>query len=331
MKKTKNEPVKEAVLEENKNAGKNTSVRSKEKGDSETLFKKVLYGYDPDEVASYINELNQTYESAARMHEAKLSSIKEELVLSNRERDSYGEKYKACQAKLDAIEQPDMKTDSGEEYEIIIAQLKARCEQLEEENIRLQSVETAPADNGYADRVFFLENENSKLRNNAENLRCENLQLLNKLQKNENIGEEYKALFVQLESVKAQLAVKEKELAEKQTSLEEKTAEINDVLAENEKIKKRAAELEIKNGVLNQRVSENEDEIIRLKDENKVQAFDHAEKINSLETEYAKDKLAMQKELKLYGYYIDRAELTVGELVKQMAQIKQSLDSAQEK
>lgn len=330
MKKNKNESVKDTVLEENRNTAKNPPARGKEKGDSETLFKKVLYGYDPDEVASYINELNQTYESAARMHEAKLSSIKEELLLSNRERDSYSEKYKECQARLNATEQPDAKTDT-EKYESIIAGLKARCEQLESENALLQSVESNASDSGYADRIYFLEAENSKLKAAEEAFARENAELLDRLKKSENASSEYKAVFAQLETAKAQLAAKEKELAEKNASLEEKTAEINTLLAETEKTKKQAAELEIKNGVLTQRVSENEDEILRLKDENKIQAFEHAEKINSLETEHAKDKLAMQKELKLYGYYVDRAELTLGELTKQMEQIKQSLDSAQEK
>lgn len=330
MKKTKNESVKDTVLEENKNTAKNQPVRGKEKGDSEMLFKKVLYGYDPDEVASYINELNRTYESAARMHEAKLSSIKEELVLSNRERDSYSEKYKECQIKLNSIEKPDTKTGS-EEYESIIAQLKARCEQLENENIRLQSAESSSSDSGYADRALLLEAEISKLEESNASLQRENTELLNKLQKSENISEEYKAVFAQLEAAKVHLDVKEKELAEKNVILEEKAAEINELLAQTENFKKQSAELEIKNSVLNQRVSENEDELIRLKDENKIQAFEHAEKINSLETEHAKDKLAMQKELKLYSYYVDRAELTLGELTKQMEQIKQSLNSVQEK
>ena len=113
--------------------------------------------------------------------------------------------------------------------------------------------------------------------------------------------------------------------------LEEQAAEIRTLHAETEKIKKQSAELEIKNSVLSQHISESEDEILRLKDENKTKAFEHAEKLNSLETEYAKEKLTMQKELKLYGYYVDRAELTLSELTKQINQLKQSIDSAQEK
>lgn len=330
MKKNKNENVKDIVVEETESTAKNQPARGKEKEKNETLFKKVLYGYDPNEVASYINELNNTYESAARMHESKLSSIKEELVLSNRERDFYSEKYKDCQAKLDSSENADTKTDS-EKYENIIAELKARCEILEKENGILKSAENSTSDSGYTDRISSLEAEISDLKAAVEASEHEKAEILKKLQKRKNIVEEYKSVFAQLETAEAQLAESRKDLAEKNALLEEKASETNTLLAETEKIKKQAAELEIKNSVLIQRVNENEDEILRLKDENKIKAFEHAEKINSLEAEHAKDKLAMQKELKLYGYYVDRAELTLDELTKQIEQIKQSLGSAQGK
>ena len=89
MKKNKNETAKGTAIEETKGTVKNPPARGKESGENETLFKKVLYGYDPDEVTYYINELNHTYQTESRMHESKLSSLKEELVLSNRERILY--------------------------------------------------------------------------------------------------------------------------------------------------------------------------------------------------------------------------------------------------
>ncbi len=330
MKKNKNEAVKGTVLEETKNAEINPPARGKESKDIETLFKKVLYGYDPDEVAYYINELTHTYKSESRMHESKLSSIKEELILSNRERNLYSEKYRECQAKLDSLEIPGTSADS-EEYEKIIAELKARCEMLENENDSLKLYQNNATEKDYTEKISSLETENSDLKANVEALKRENAELLNKVQKSENIIEEYKTVFAQLEAAKALLTAKEKSLAEKNAELEGKAAEINTLLAETEKVKKQSAELEIKNSVLSQRVNESEEEILRLKDENKIKAFEHAEKINSLETEHAKDKLAIQKELKLYGYYVDRAELTLSELTKQIEQLKQSIDSAQEK
>ena len=48
---------------------------------------------------------------------------------------------------------------------------------------------------------------------------------------------------------------------------------------------------------MKRRIEENKEEISRLKDVNKKQAYEYADKINSLESEQAKSKLEMQKEL----------------------------------
>ena len=100
MKKAKNDTAKTNVkpAETAKKA-----APQKEKALGELPFKKALYGYDPEDVAAYIDEMSTTYESSMRIHEGKLSSLKEELLLSNRERDAYSEKYRACKAELDEL------------------------------------------------------------------------------------------------------------------------------------------------------------------------------------------------------------------------------------
>ena len=54
-----------------------------------------------------------------------------------------------------------------------------------------------------------------------------------------------------------------------------------------------------------------------------------AEKIKALESECATVRLNFRKEMKLYSYYIDRAELTVAELTKQMEEIRQSIEKSE--
>ena len=100
MKKAKNDTAKV-----NTKPAENTKkgAPQKEKSQGELPFKKALYGYDPEEVAAYIEEMSATYDSSMRIHEGKLSSLKEELLLSNRERDSYSEKYRDCKARLDNL------------------------------------------------------------------------------------------------------------------------------------------------------------------------------------------------------------------------------------
>ena len=72
------------------------TVSNEEKG---LPFKKVLYGYNPEEVQSFINELTKSCEASLKLHESKLSAMKEELAFSNRERDIYIKNAKSINLK----------------------------------------------------------------------------------------------------------------------------------------------------------------------------------------------------------------------------------------
>lgn len=345
MKKAKNEAAeKNMKLAENKQKNKTAEnipsekPKSKDKNEKDLLFKKVLYGYDPEEVAAYIDELTQTLESSTRLHESKLSSIKEELVLSNRERDSYGEKYRDCKAKLEAAlnkEKPaavlpaaEEKADRIPELEAVVEALKNKLEKAEAENVRLREMteqNEQSAFDEYLSKIASLENENRQISLQSDALRRENGELLAASQKYDGLFSEYNGILAQLEKKKAELASKEEEAVLLGEELEKKLRETAELSAEKENIKKKAAELEVKNDVLRQKLEENENEIIRLKDSNKAQAFEYADKVNALESEQARNRLALQKELQLHDYYISQAELTVAQLTKQMEQIKQSL------
>lgn len=347
MKKTKNEAalgndIKNAENKQKNKTAENKKAPSEKKRDSEYRelpFKKVLYGYDPEEVASYIDELNENHEASSRIHESKLSSLKEELVLSNRERDSYGEKYRECKAELNAAAkkaaepQREEKEDKSAEYEAVIAQLKEKIEQIQFENVQLKeqiSEQSKEKDYGeYLGRIAALENENRQIGIRANALEREKTELVASVQKYDSLFGDYNAVLAKLEQSKAEIASKDSENQLIREELERKIKELNAVSCENEENKKKAAELEVKNGVLSQRIEENEESMLRLRDANKTQAFEYADKINSLENELARRKLEMQKELKLQDYYINQAELTLAELTKQMEQIRQSMSDVQ--
>lgn len=350
MKKAKNEPAentkKLAESKQNNKTAENTpseKSKSKDKSERDFPFKKVLYGYDPEEVTAYIDELTQTLESSTRLHESKLSSIKEELVLSNRERDSYGEKYRDCKAKLEAalnkektaapVTVIEAKGDRTPELEAVIETLKNKLEKAEAENEKLREMTEQNARSAldeYLSKIASLEKENRQISLQSDALRRENGELLAASQKYDGLFSEYNGILAQLEKKKAELASKEDEAKLLSEELEKKLKEAAELSAEKEKIKKKAAELEVKNDVLRQKLEENEGEIIRLKDSNKAQAFEYADKVNALESEQAKNKLALQKELQLHDYYISQAELTISQLTKHMEQIKQSLSEVKE-
>ncbi len=312
-------------------------MRGTEKGERELSFKKSLYGYDLQEVAAYIDEMSAAYESATRICESKLSSLKEELLLSNRERDSFCDKYRECVAELEKLRlsnkeaQPQIQ-DRTEEYEAELAALTKKLELAENENANLR--QAAQANNEtkaleYTDRIAGLENEKTQLVLGLQNLRRENGELLAVSQKYDELFNGYNDIYSQLELVKAQLAAKEEENRGLNEALESKAAEMNTLYNENENIKKQNAELEVKNGVLEKRMAESEEEINRLKLAGKEQSLEYAEKTSELKNEHAKNRLEMLKELKLHGCYVEQAQLTLDELTKQMLQIRQSLEAIQ--
>lgn len=329
MKNNKNDSVTAKTITESKESLNGSGIPS-DKTEKELTFKKALYGFNPDEVHSFINELTQSYEASLKLHESKLSAMKEELVFSNRERDRYIKKCKELQAEAEKKALP--VEDKTDEYKAIISQLKEAVIKLKSENENLKKQQNTPrADNTEKndEKISVLEARNKETE--AALLSAENRikELSQQIEKQESACAEYKSVVEELEKTKVNLSACTQNLKIKSDEAEEKDARINALISEKNETEKKNSELEIKNNVLSQRITECEEENTKLRETNKTIIFENAEKINTLENELAKSKLAVQKELKLYGYYMDRAELTVAELAKQIEQIKQSIGNSE--
>lgn len=299
-------------------------IRNKNTDNGGLAFKKVLYGYDPEEVASYINELSETAEASAKNYELKLSAIKEELVLSNRERDSYAEKYR----KSKMIQKPaeTKKTEDKTDFEKIIAEYKSKLEQAVSENALLSEKLAEKGQDDEKEKIITaLESENSDLRKTADTLKNEKSSLSAKAEKYDGLFEQYSTLLSQLELLKAENESKSARLEEKETELAKKLDELKAVQGEYEESKKKSAEYEAEKTVLECRISEFEKENAKLKETGEAQAKEYAEKITLLENECATGRLEMQKEQKLRAYHISQAENAVAEISRQLEQIKNSL------
>ncbi len=334
MKRNKNDAVTtKEKTSENKDSlnGSNISfekTNTDSNDERELPFKKVLYGFNPDEVHSFIGELTKSYEASLKLHESKLSTMKEELAFSNRERDRYAKKCKDYQSQADEKVLP--VEDKSDEYNAIIAQLKETVKTLEAENENLKNIKTnSDSAEEYTEKISELENRNRETEITLASAQKKNEELSQQIQKHASISDEYKSATQELEKTKSRLLLCEKELKSKCDEAEEKDAKIIAFITEKNDAEKKITELEVKNNVLSQRIAESEEEILKLRETNKRIIFDNAEKINALENEHAKSKLAVQKELKLYGYYVDRAELAVAELTKQIEQIKQSIGNSE--
>ncbi len=315
MKKTKAQSSAAKTDEKNTN-GKNvmngaetapSDIRVKDSGEREFDFKKVLYGYDPDEVKAYIDEMNKTHGAAVRNYESRLSSVKEELLLSNRERDSLNAKYRKYQNVTagDAVAYAAENTqDESRELREALFALQEKLEQTQAEK-------------------DLLEKRNRELKAANEEAQAE-------AKKYDSLAREFKELASCNELLTAEISEKEKISQALLSELEDKKEKINVLSDEAETAKRTVADFEIKNGVLARRLEEKEEENAALKEQNKAQAYDYAEKLTSLESEQAQSRLAAQKDMQLREYFINRAELTLAELTKQMEQIKQSFGDSQQ-
>lgn len=308
-------------------ADENIKNEAAEKAAEGTLsFKKVLYGFDPEEVIAFVNELIESNENAARLHESKLSSLKEELVLSNRERDSYSRELKTLRStQPQPVVEKIIVTDNNSAD---LAPLKEEIERLRAENFRLQEAATHISD-GNDEKIASLEAENRELTVLADSLKRENAQLSAEAQRYNSLFEEYSGILKKSESIGAELESKSAEAEMLKGELAGKAEEIRLALDQNREIAQKAAELEVKNGILLQKTEENEAVIEHLREEGKAQAHENAEKISLLEAELSKSRLAVQKDIQLHEYYVSSAELAVAELSKQLEKIKQSFINLQ--
>ncbi len=336
MKKNKNDAVKNNSTKQEKSAPvsgadfPSETVNIDTSDEKELPFRKVLYGYNPDEVQAFIAELTQSYEASFKLHESKLSALKEELAFSNRERDRYIEKCKEQKSKNG--KSTSSAEDKISEYETTIDLLNKKLRMLEAENERLTAEQTplpTVSDESYSEKLRLLEDENKELRKALASAEKEKAELSRQLKNYEALSDGHKSVLQQLEETKSRLSSCEKELKEKCDEIEEINKKITYLTAEKKDSEKKISELEIQNSVFSKRIAECEEENSKLREANKAIIFENAEKINELESEHAKSKLAVQKELKLYGYYIERAELTVTELTKQIGQIKLSISNSE--
>lgn len=336
MKKNKNDAVKNFSTKQKNSAPVSGSDFPSETAtadmpdERELPFKKVLYGYNPDEVQAFISELSQSYESSFKLHESKLSALKEELAFSNRERDRYIAKCKEQKSKNG--KNTSSSEDKIREHEATIETLNKKLRILETENERLTAEQTplsAVSDESHSEKLRLLEDENKELKKALVSAEKEKAELSQQLKNQEALSDGHRSVLQQLEKTKALLSEREKELKEKCDEIEKMSKKITNLISEKKDSEKKISELEIHNSVFSKRIAECEEENSKLRETNKAIIFENAEKINELESELANSKLAVQKELKLYSYYIERAELTVAELTKQIGQISFSINNSE--
>ena len=145
----------------------------------------------------------------------------------------------------------------------------------------------------------------------------------------EETEREYRAALLRAEEAERRADSLEKELQARLAELEEKEKTTAELIAQRDGLTKKLSEAEVAGDISARRAEEYEAEISQLKENNRAMMLENADKFSALESEFAQYRLETKKKLKLYGYYVDRAEITVEELSKQLGQIRESVEEGE--
>lgn len=334
MKKKKQDEVSDAMIpaqaqDYESSESHEDNIRSRVNAEGpEFSFKKSLYGYEIQDVDSYIEQQNENLVSVCRVYDAKIKDLKNELALCYRERDSLKVNYESCRKELETAvstarsEQNDadsqVKTaDVYAEYEKNIGELNEKLAKALYENEKLA---------GNQKQVADLTNKNALLEGELASLRQKNNDIRLELAKLVQLTAENERLFAENTALKAERADVEKKLSEAVKLSGEKEVELQKLTEESDIIKRDAAELEIKRSVLQKQSERDTAEIEKLREDNKKQAYEFASKVNQLESDYTNGRLAQQKQMQVHSYHIKQMEVAIEELNKQFSEVKISLE-----
>lgn len=301
--------------------------------ESETAitFRKVMRGFDPEEVTAYIDEMSRSMQEASKNFELRMAEMKQELTLANRERDTLRAKceeleHNAPLKTLPATEPvPEApapeKPKRGKSQQ---AQIDGLQKQLEEE--RTLNASQAEAIQNTNAQISAL---TSELRDKEEQLAgCfEKISLLEEQNNRQNsMKEDYEEALAQIEKIKADsLSFKERiDVLNAESKATE--AHLQKTETENSNLKSELGRINIENSLLKEKNEHYKKEIFDMKAEAKEKAYENAEKLAAGEDALQQEKMKLQKQIQLQNYHIEQAGAAVEELKKQLEQIRISFE-----
>lgn len=301
---------------------KNDSENINVSAENNVSFKKVMRGYDPAEVAAYIDEMSRTMQDASKNYEMRMAEMKQELTLVNRERDNLRERCNELESRTaEFVPEPKPqaepeKTKRGKSQQ---AQLDSLKKQLDEEHEASET--TAKSLQAANEQIELLtaqlEDKEKQLTSCIQ--RADELE--SQSQKQDSFRDKYEEALAKIENLKAAFSSlqEEKDLicveAEATENHLKKTEE------ENSRLKTDLGRLNIENSLLQEKNEQYKAELSELKAEAKEKAYAYAEKLSEGEDALRQEKLRLQKKLQMQSYHIEQANTAVEELKKQLEQI----------
>lgn len=305
---------------------KNESEKMNTAGENNFSFKKVMRGYDPAEVAAYIEEMDRTMQDASKNFEMRMAEMKQELTLVNRERDNLRERCNELEAKAAVpahVPEPEPvpepvpeKPKRGRSQQAQIDSLKKQLD--EEQKAGEKAAKSLNKANGQIEILTAqLEDKEKQLESLIQ--RAEELE--NQSQKQDTFRDKYEDALARIENLKANYdsLLGEKDLLAAESVATEK--HLKKTENENSTLKTNLGRLNIENALLQEKNEQYKIELSNLKAEAKEKAYAYAEKLSQGEDALSQEKLKLQKKLQMQSYHIEQANAAVEELKKQLDQI----------
>lgn len=311
---------------------------------SKVVFKKAFQGYNIADVDEYIDSQNQYHASTCAMYDEKLSELRSEVSLLNREREALLSKIEVLQAELD-------KALSGETVEVQISPVKEEQPKEEKSGDSLGEDKSAlTAENKeLKSRIAELtsELEEQKIVNDELSERISELDkskaeisgLRNEIAGLNQAVSEKNIKLSQLEGVEAELAglrndygeldklykaeCEKREKAEE--TLNEKSAQLTAGEKEQSRLRKELSDFEIRQNILHQQLKKSYDDLDELRETNRVQAYEYADKLSKEQADFAAEKINLKKQLQFHLFHIRQVGELLDEVKKEYEQAEASL------
>lgn len=286
-------------------------------------FKKVMRGYDPDEVIAYISELSRTMQDASKLYEMRMAEMKQELALVNRERDNLRAQCEELKKNVSASP-PEPKAEP-----VIIQESADGSSKELIENLQKKLDEELLAESAFRDGLKSAELHISELSSQLEEkenqlLRYqERISLLEEqVNKQDSAQEQYEEALACIENLKSRISGLEEEKEHLITESQNAEAQYKKKFDETGSLKTELSRISVENSLLTEKNEQYKAEISELKSEAKNKAYEYAEKLSAEEDELNREKTALQKKLQLQNYHIEQAKSAVDELNRQIEQIR---------
>lgn len=293
-------------------------------------FKKVMRGFDPEEVIAYIDEMSKTMQEASKNYELRMAEMKQELTFANRERDTLRarcEELEHSSAPAPAptpVPEPEAVPEKPKRGKSQQDQIESLQKQLEEERaLNISAADAVQNINAQIDALSAqLQDKEAQLASCYE--RIDLLEEQNG--KQQSMRENYEDALAQLEKMKADSMAYKEQIDVFTAEAKATEAHLQKTETENVNLKTELGRVNIENSLLEEKNEQYKKEIFEMKAEAKEKAYENAEKLAAGEDALQQEKMKLQKQIQLQNYHIEQAGAAVEELKKQLEQIRISFE-----